>query len=80
VEVRDNRTRENKAVTRHSSGPRALPFEPGATFGRQKGYTRSVMDPAGFEPAALAFRTEGSALRTRGDLRSPNTVNKNQDD
>ena len=36
------------------------------------------MDSAGFEPVAVAFRTEGSALRTRGDLRSPNTADKNQ--
>ena len=36
------------------------------------------MDPAGFEPAALAFRTEGSAPRPLGDLRSPNTGDQNQ--
>ncbi len=80
MEVRDNRTKENKAVTRRSSGPRAPPLAPGATSGRQKGYTRSVMDSMGFEPVAVAFRTKGSALRTRGDLRSSNTVDKNQDD
>ena len=37
------------------------------------------MDSAGFEPAALAFRTEGSALRTRGDLRSPKRLQQKFD-